>query len=171
MRLARGIRGRSLTTALVVLTGLLVTPAGCAAGGRSTDPPPSRAEFVRKADHICKAASTKFISAAVPIVRRGPKQGESQYQVELGIVHSLLIPMLVKEIRDLEDLGSPKGEEANFAGLLRGTGEALEEARKEPQTYIETGGHYVFGRIHYAVANRFADKLHLPDCPQRGGGV
>jgi hypothetical protein len=160
---------RPLAEALIVLALVcaLVVPTGCDAGAENADSPPTRAVFVHKANNICKAARVKFVAAAVPIVKRGPKPGESQYEVELGVVHSLLIPMLVKEIRDLRELGSPRGEKADLAGLLRGIHEALEEARNKPQTYIVAGGHYVYGRIHYATANKYADKLGLAECPQR----
>jgi hypothetical protein len=161
-------RGRFLAAASVALVGGLTTLSGCGGGSATgeTKPPPTKVVFVRKADKICKAATQKIVNAAVPIVKRGPKPGESKYQLELKIVNTLLIPTLENEIRHLQNLGSPRGEEAKFAGFLRGMNDALEEARNEPQTYISTGGHYVKGRVHYATATKFARSMGLTECPE-----
>jgi hypothetical protein len=166
-------RGPLFAAVLIALVGGLVAIAGCGGGSATAtvDSHPTKVVFVRKADAICKAAVQKIVVHSVPIVKRGPEPGESRYQMELKIVNSLLIPTLEDEIGKLQALGSPRGEEAKFTGFLRGMNEALEEARKKPQTYITAGGHYVYGRIHYATATKFAKSLGLTQCPQGDEGA
>jgi hypothetical protein len=153
---------------MIAAIGGLVALSGCGGGSATAtvDVHPTKVEFVNKADKICKAAVQRIVVHSVPIVKRGPKPGETMYQLELKLVKTLLIPTLEGEIRHLGNLGSPRGDEAKVAGFLRGMNDALEEAKTKPQTYIQAGGHYVYGRIHYATATKYAKQLGLKHCPQ-----
>jgi hypothetical protein len=42
----------------------------------------------------------------------------------------------------------------------------LEEAKVDPQSYVQIGGHYRLGSEHYGRASKLATAYGLTGCPQ-----
>jgi hypothetical protein len=151
-----------------VLCLLLACVAALGCGGSSSDPTPTidKATFVVRTDAICRQSQGRIAKAAVIAVRQGPPAGESKFDFEIGLVHSLLIPTLETEIGKIRALGVPAGGAKQIATFLAATRSALEEAEQEPQTYVQAGGHYRLGRVHFGKATKIADAYGLEGCPQ-----
>ncbi len=156
---------------VVALMAMMVVGAvfmgGCGGGDDTAETTVTitKAEFVRKADTICRDAREAIISGSVPKLEKvvgTPKQ----QSLESELIPSLLIPTLEKEVEDLRALGAPAGDEAEIEKILRLTEGAIEEAKTEPETFIQ-GSTYKEGSEHFGEAYELSLKYGMKECPMR----
>ena len=122
---------RRVAPVLLSLALLTACGGGGEAGGASDDALP-KAEFVSKADALCKEANTKFETEAQPT---SPE----------GIVPYLdtLVGIADDTTTDLEELAAPQPDEEEidkiFLTALRGQVTALEEYRPKVEEAVKKG--------------------------------
>jgi len=164
--LAGRISGAVALVALVVVGAALV--AGCGGGGDETTVEtvtPTKAEFIRKADKICRNTREAIIDGSVPKIEKVVGTPKAQ-QVEFELISNVLIPALEKEVDDLRALGMPAGDEAEIETILKLTEGAIAEAKTEPETYAQ-GTSYREGSEHYGQAYQLSLKYGMEECPMR----
>jgi hypothetical protein len=147
---------------------LLVSGCGGGDGKGSSDQaaPIAKAAFVKKADAICQASRRSLIVRVLAALREGKAAGSSRHEIETAAVATILIPTLRAEVEDLRQLGAPSGDEEEIGELLDAMQKPIEEARTDPQSYVQYGGHYRPGSYHYGEVSRLASRYGLTDCPQ-----
>jgi hypothetical protein len=147
----------------------LLLGAGC---GGSSDPEVtevtvktgslSKAAFVKKADAICEAARTEFVSKFTSFFKAhesalGDKQKE---QVLLGeILESILTPNVEGQIKEISKLGSPKPYAPEVASFLNALQKRLGELQDDPSQV--TGTPYLFKE-----AENIAAKAGMQGCAE-----
>ncbi len=140
----------------------LVTIAGCGGGGSNGDstssdagPAPTKAQFIKKANQICRTAEKKrgvVVKAAIEAVPTGSELSEAE-QEELVLQALLPYDGLAQE---LADLGAPKGDEAEVARIVSAFEAAIERARREPKSALNDAA--------FKTTNRLASEFGLASC-------
>lgn len=94
----------------------------------------SKAEFVKRADTICKTARTQFTNEYTAFLKRNKsrisKANESALQSEL--VDGILIPSFKKDVEEISTLGAPSGNVKGVASFLNGLQQRLNELHADP---------------------------------------
>ncbi len=156
--------GASPDDTLVYIVDLISISRGSAAA-EPDEEVIAKGAFVKQADRICTATSREIVTESVAVVRATQREGGSRHEAETGIVSELLIPGLEGEIEAIRGLGYPSGDEEEIEAILAALGDAVEEARSEPETYIQAGGEYRNGSVHFGRATKLARAYGLKSCP------
>lgn len=123
-----------------------------------------RAEFIEKADEICADSHREIAVKGVAELRKGVKAGKSKEEIEADVLEGLLVPTLEDELEAIRALGAPAGDEGEVEAFLAAFEEVIEEAREDPQTFIQSSGEYTFG--HYRKPGHLMAAYGLSGCPQ-----
>lgn len=153
-----------LTVVILALLGV-----GCGSSDDTGDTPTStlsKAEFIKRADAICKRTREEVVYPAAERVLSLPPGSPARRKLELKLVSSAFVPGLEKLLAELGELGAPAGDEAEIERIIELTEPALEEARTEPETYV-AGKDYRFGEEHYGKAYQAAQDYGMKECPMR----
>lgn len=153
---------KSISFALAALVAL-VTIAGCGGGASSSGdsassgagPALTKAQFVKKANQICRAAEKKrgvVIKAAIEAVPTGSQLSVAE-QEELVLQ---ALPPYDEMAQELSDLGAPAGDEAKVARFVSAFEAAIERARREPKSAINGAA--------FRTTNELASKYGLASC-------
>lgn len=138
----RSIRGFFLTAA--TLAALLLA-VGC--GSSSSDEVTvqtgslSKAEFVEKADAICKAARTEFLAKYTNLLRtRKPTIGNTQEESALmhEALESIVSPNYEGQIERISSLGAPSDYAPKVASFLNSLQKRLDEVHERPAELVST---------------------------------
>lgn len=125
----------------------------------------SKAEFVKKADSICEAARSEFLTKYTSFVE-GHKSdiGDEQKEVALlgEVVDSYLAPSVEKQVEQISELGAPKAYAPEVASFLNALQKRTEEARDEPTGVTKTP--YPFKK-----AENIAAKVGMKGCAESFG--
>ena len=113
----------------IALLALVSSLALAACGGGSSDKP-TKAEYITKADAICKAGNGE-INAAVA-KQFGNKQ-PTEAQVT-AFTHDVVIPRLEKESTDLKALDKPDGDDDELNAIYSSLDKAIEMAKNTDGT-------------------------------------
>jgi hypothetical protein len=132
------LKTRGLFLAAAALAALLLA-AGC---GGSSDPEItvqsgslSKAEFIEKADAICKAARTEFLAKYSSFVEAHKSDigNASKEKVLLEeLVESTLSPNVEGQIEQISELGAPSDYAPEVAAFLNAFQKRLDEMRENP---------------------------------------
>lgn len=134
--------------ALVVALG----PAGCGAGASSA---PSKAEYVKQADAICRAATAKVTTAAAKVFTGGTP---TLPQVRAYATRSFF-PVIEQELKDLRGLTPPDGDAARTAAIYDAVQAGVDKARGNPVLLGIAGA-----RNPFTPANAKANAYGLTVC-------
>lgn len=106
--------------ALVLALGI----AGCGSDGGSTTASPTKAEFIKQADAICRAAD----EAQLPALAKAEKQasGESNAARTAVMLMAGLEP-IEKEAKEIAALAVPEGDGDQLEAIVDGIESAVEE--------------------------------------------
>lgn len=128
--------------AILLVLSLAVLAAGCGSGdGDSSEVTVqtgslSKAEFVARADSICKAARTELLAKYTGMVAThksavGNKESESALLDQ--IVESVVSPNYTRQIEQISELGAPQGYAPEVASYLNTLQKRLDEVLEEPK--------------------------------------
>lgn len=95
------------------------TSAGGKAAGQAA--PLSKAQFIQRADAICKKDLSEYSRKAFAYIEANNLQSASKSEQRAAlteIVHSILIPNLERQIARIRALPAPEGDEAEVASIL-----------------------------------------------------
>jgi hypothetical protein len=126
----------SLSLALT-FTALL---PGCGGGqdasiSKATETGPlTKAEFIKRGDEICrKADTTQFNEASRYREKHGKELGKlPPIPAEEKVIVAIILPSIRRQMKELEALGTPKGEEKMVKSFFAGIEAGLKRAAKHP---------------------------------------
>jgi hypothetical protein len=134
----------SLLIGVLIALSLVV---GCGGGG-SDDQPPTKAEFIRQADAICKAATKKIQDGFNEAAQRNtPRSKESAAATQF--VDDVMAPTYQRQINEIRALGAPKGDEKQVDAMLTAMQEGLDSGKEQPLVLIRTESS--LGKSHSAA--------------------
>ena len=116
---------RKLSLFACVILAAAVAVVGC--GG---DDNPTKAEFLKDGNAICKNGNKEINQAAKQIFTS--KQKPSQAQLN-KFANDTLIPSIQGQIDDIRDLGTPSGDEDQVNAILDDAQAALDKGKANPE--------------------------------------
>lgn len=124
-------KGRIAVVGAVGAALLALLMAGCG-GGDTTDTTITKAEFVKRANQICKQAESEreeLVKKASALTEPGQELSEAQQtKALLGI----FVSPYEKEIARISNLPAPEGEEEMPEALVEAMREALKDVESDP---------------------------------------
>ncbi len=120
---------------ITVLLALFVA-AGCGDdGGDTSTSSVTKAVLIKKGDVICKKSEEKFQAQVLGYFQllKGKPATKAQ---ERQIVADYQLPGLQDQVKELEKLGAPDGEEEQVEAILDGMRSVLAEGRNDPRANL-----------------------------------
>jgi hypothetical protein len=140
-----------LILVLAVTTSLML--AGCGGGDSDTETKVlPKDTFAHRADLICSDVGNEQAELASSYLQKHPNAKD----VEL--VESAGIPPLEKGIRELKELGLPRGHEAQTEAFFAELEKAVKVLTEEPEAALSEQDH------PFKTANKLGAQLGLGDC-------
>ncbi|MDX6608757.1 MAG: hypothetical protein QOF85_682 [Solirubrobacterales bacterium] len=137
--------------------------AGCGGGDSSSSTTSiSKEEFIVKADAVCKRGTKRLEAGLVQFLTKGKKIQKPSQQDNEKFVVTILIPSLRQEIKEIQALGVPKGDEEKVGAMIDALEEGLETAEDDPEAVAAGSTDIVFG-----IASRLAGEYGLETCGSR----
>lgn len=136
--------------ALIAVAGLALM-TGCGSG-ESTEASLTKAQFQKKANLICNAASTEQFEKAAHYSEKHPGAKEADF------IEPAAIPPLEKELEQLENLSAPSNFQDQVDDYLAEYEKALEALKAEPRSALPSQDN------PFEKANHLAEKYKLGDC-------
>jgi len=126
---------------LGVLLAIAAGVSGCGGGDdASADAEPlTKAQFIRKADAVCRKADKDQMTAYLEFqTEKGEtlqtKEGREDLILTAGV------PFVEEAIEEIKELGIPKGDEELLSGYIEELETALKEAEEDPLAIAEGSG-------------------------------
>lgn len=122
----------------------------------------SKAEFIAKADAICKAARTEFIAKYTRFVTAHKSElGDEQKEKELlgEVLESLLAPNVEGQIKQIGKLGAPSDYAPEATSFLEALQTRLDEAKEDPTKLTATP-------FPFKQAETIAGKIGMNGCAE-----
>ena len=140
------------TSSLLAAAAVVVALAGCGGG---EEPRPAKADYLRRANAICRVANAKVVT--------GAKQAFGDAAPTLAQIRAYadttFFPVIERELRDLRALRAPEGDDARTAEIFDAVEAGLRRARTDPAQLGVPGASGPFAR-----ANARADAYGLTVC-------
>jgi hypothetical protein len=154
-----GTRGVS-TIAGALVVALII--AGCGGGSDSSSGPTiSKAVFIKKADAICKQGTERMAGAFVAFLKKNKNVKHPSEADEEELVGKVLVPSVKREVKELQALGAPSGDEDRVNAIVEALEEGVETAEDDPRAVVGSSD-VVFG-----IASRLAGEYGLEVCSSR----
>jgi len=133
----------------MILAGLLV--AGCGGdddgggttgtGGQITVEAKSlsKAEFIERADEICRARTEKVEAEFNAFLKRNADLGSSRAEQGAAakeVVETIYLPAGEEQIDRIASLGAPEGDEQQIVSLLEAIRKGMDEAEDHPLRFV-----------------------------------
>lgn len=135
--------------------------AGCGGDDDSNEASISKAQFIKKADQVCKEANKRMEAAFVAFLEGNRDITRPDGPAVEGLVGKILVPSIKREISELEALGTPDGDEDEIDEILTALEEGVETAEDNPKV-VTGSADTVFG-----IASRLAEEYGLKICGSR----
>jgi hypothetical protein len=132
---------------------VLLLAAGCGASGG--DQTPTKADYVQKANKICRDGTRDLVKAGQDIDINDPKKFEKA-------VTDVYVPAVRKQISRIRDLGYPPGDKAELDAVYTKTEKALDQIEKDPERYRTATTN------PFANENKFLKSYGLTACGSQG---
>lgn len=154
---------RGIAAVCICALALLLT--GCGSDSSSeTAAGLRKAEFVERAEAVCKKAKNEIIQKNFAQIRKLADDPKAREKFEYEVVEETVVPALEHEVEQLEALGAAPGNSAQIEQMLKLVEGAIAEAKTEPETYV-SGADYRWGSEHYGKAHRLAVAYGIENCP------
>lgn len=116
---------KSVGVLLVVLWALIVA-AGCGSDS-STGASITKAQFVKKANDICEETEGEKLKLATEYLKKNPGTEE------VDLVVPAAVPPLEKQVREIEALPAPEGDEAKVEAYLDAVKAGIKDTEANPE--------------------------------------
>jgi hypothetical protein len=126
------LRSRVLV-ALLVAAFAAALAMGC---GGSDEEPITKAAFVKQADAICSKAKLKQRAGLQSYIDKN--FGVSGQDAEERLILNFGLPPLEEQLRELEELQVPAGDDEEIDAFLSEMDQALVSGRAQPQTLLSS---------------------------------
>jgi len=119
-----------------------------------------KAEFVKRANAICRSTLEKITSEVFPVLEKSvDKSEDAKAAAEASLVPTVLVPGLQAEIDEIRALGVPSGDEEQVEAFLGAVQEIVDQGKADPESLGSSAVE------PYAEAAALADKYGLISCP------
>jgi hypothetical protein len=143
-----------------VLLGVGLIIAGCG-GDDSNAGSISKAEFVKKAEAVCKKGNKRMEGALAGFLHENKNiQNASKVAYE-ELLEKIVLPSLKRELREIRAIGVPSDGEERVEAMVAALEEGVETAEEDPRLAV-TSSDAVFG-----ISSRLARELGLDVCGSR----
>jgi hypothetical protein len=147
--------------ALLLLAGLVLCGCGSSSSSSSTTTAAiSKAEFLKKANTVCKKGNQKINKVDKSIFETNKKPTKAQ---EMQFATGTLIPGIQEELDGIKALGAPKGDEAKVNQIVTTAQDTLDKIKNDP-TILFTSSTDPF-----KAANKLSNAYGLTVCGAGGG--
>ena len=124
----------------------------------------SKAEFIKKADAICEAARTEFLTKLQRFLKDHQKilvssDVEAKKALLPEILETLLQPNVEGQIKEISTLGAPKSYAPEVAAFLNALQDRMDKALENPPGFSTTPTPFV-------VAENIARRAALKGCSE-----
>jgi hypothetical protein len=119
---------------VLVLIVALPVASGAACGG-DEEAPPTRQEFIRQADAICRSAEQDLSSASK---QAGFYSPEPTPRKEAEFIEEKIIPIFQTQLDEIRELTPPSGEKEKIEAALAAAERDLGDLREDPSR-VPTG--------------------------------
>ncbi|HEU4944760.1 MAG TPA: hypothetical protein VFT10_06320 [Solirubrobacterales bacterium] len=156
--------GRGSLVLVVAMVAAVLIIAGCGddSSSSSSTVSISKEEFIAKADEICKQGTGRMEAGLARFLTEGGKiQKPSQSDSEKFIV-TVLVPSVRREIKELQALGLPDGDEEKTEAMIASLEEGLDTAEDNPEAVAAGSTDIVFG-----ITSRLAGEFGIEACGNR----
>jgi hypothetical protein len=144
-----------LLLAAAALSGLA---AGCGSGSGDSI---TKGEFIKKADAICAKTDKAQSGEAVGYLRAHQSiQGLPRETVLAKLITAVGLPAVIKEVEEIEALGTPSGEEQKLQAIFSAAKAAIKKAEKDPASTEERPG------SPFDQVGEMAAKYGFEDCKE-----
>jgi ABC-type phosphate/phosphonate transport system substrate-binding protein len=152
----------SLALVAAVLAAVLLA-AGCGGDDSSSSSAPiSKEEFITKADAVCQRGNKRMETALVGFLTKDKKIQKPNQADNEKFILTVLIPNLKREIKEIQALGVPDGDEEKVEAMIAALEEGLDTAEDNPEVVAAGTSDIVFG-----IASRLAGEYGLATCGSR----
>ncbi len=153
------MRGIALGAGILILA-LIV--AGCGGGGGDETSTISKSAFIKKADAVCEKGSQRMVAAFTAFLKKEKSAVKHPSQASKEeMVGEVLVPSVKQEIKELQALGAPSGDEDRVGEIIKALEEGLETAESNPEAVVSSSD-AVFG-----ISSRLAKEYGLEVCGSR----
>lgn len=126
----RGVIG-ALAGALMVAA---VAVGGCGGSSNANDasPAPTKSEFIRQADAICKAQNEERITGLGNFYVKYGQQGSEEKANQEELVRTVALPTLREEATQLSSLAPPSADKAEMKTIIKLLEEGIGKVEEHP---------------------------------------
>jgi hypothetical protein len=117
----------------LILAALVLFAGGC--GGGSAEAAPSKAEFIKQADAICKRMDLALIGKLRQLEQSYPG-GRATEAVLVNFLRGIILPAIQKEVEDLETLQPPEGDEKKIQAITTGIEAGISGVEEDPKSAV-----------------------------------
>lgn len=120
-------------SAIAVVSAMFIVGCG-GAGDSASTPPVTKAEFIKRADLICRRADVMQHRTLDALIAKDGKELNKLTPVvhEEKVVRVITLPSVRREIREIEALESPDGEGKKVNAIIAGFNLAVRKGEKNP---------------------------------------
>lgn len=124
--------------------------------------PPTKAEFIKRAEEICRKADRREYFQASAYREKHEKELNklSPVAAEEKLIRHIVLPSVTRQAEEIEALGAPKGDERKVAAIIAAIEAGVRKAEKDPYSIeFEGPGEYPFTEVAYLTG-----KYGLGEC-------
>jgi hypothetical protein len=153
---------KGLIATLAGVAAIAMIVAGCGSSSDDSTSSLTKAQFIVKADAICKKGNTEIESGFEDFAKEaGIKENKEPTPAQgVEVSETVLIPYIKEQSEELRDLEVPSGDEEEITAMLDALDEGVEEAEEDPEALF-TSKSDPFG-----PANKMAKEYGLKVCGQ-----
>jgi hypothetical protein len=143
---------------IALLSSLFLLPAcGSSADGTASSGP-AKAQFIKRADQTCERTDKIQNAAIATVLKRRSGASQSTALEEKAVIVAGLPPIRV-EMKELDALRVPDGDEEQIEAFLDAVTVAIEKAEEDPSTLLDSNSLGPF-----AEASKLAKKYGFKAC-------
>lgn len=156
--------GKRLIVMLAGVVAIASIAAGCGGSDESTETAasPSKAEFIKQGDAICKKGEEALEEEASEFAKENgiDKSKPTEAQQE-EVVREVVAPALLRQGEELRELPAPSGEEDEVEAIFSALEDGAEKMEADPKGLLE-------GSNPVEKASKLARQYGFQECGEEG---
>lgn len=146
----------AMTGAMLVAVLVTLSSCGGSSGEASASQPLTKAQFIKRADAICRSEESRKTKALTEASKRGKNYLSGSHQELAHLVSEAILPLYSEMIEELAALNPPAADRAKMEQLIAKYEKTLENAEANP------GRQVVYDA--FIPVNRAAMKYGFKEC-------